>query len=374
MILKGELKKETPRVESASIDYRSYNALNQSMIKTYLSNPKRFYEEFVLKKKRKEKDTASLLLGSLMDCILVKHRARYEDFERNFEEDFSLFDGIKGSGQAFVLAEEIWNLSQDDLNEDNTFNTNFMDRFERAFAKVQADGKYSKKTLEWALDDFSKSPASEWLKSKFDSVGKKVVDVSLIDKSKKIYDKVMEIDSVKHVFTGNDNIEQIGHFVIDWEYSTLFDDKINCKSELDTVHFDHEKKQCRIFDLKTSYDNENFAFSFLKYRYDLQSLFYTLALRFYLDNNGMKDYEILPFRFVVLDTSPDNMQPLIYELSNEDLFRAKFNYTVNGYEYEGLFPLMEEINWSLKNGVFDISKEAYENGNIMPLNIAYGNK
>jgi hypothetical protein len=373
-MIKGEVK-QAQGVRMSTMDYRSHNALNQSMIKTYLSSPKKFYNEFVLGKKRKDKDSAGILLGSLLDSMLVRHRGNLEEFESAFDEEFVLFDGVKGTGQSFILADYIWQITESETNKDGVIESEFLDRFQRAFDRIQREGKYSKKTMEWALEDFSDSEADAWLQSKILSIGKKVVDISLIDKSKRVYTKVMDDDNVRWVFRGNDDIEQINHFTIEWIYNTLFGDSITCKSELDIVHFHHNTKTVRIFDCKGSFDNENFEYSYLKYRYDLQATFYTMAMRWYLDNTpGLEDYTIEPFSFVVLDTSADEMKPLIYVIGNQDLEKVKHGYSVRGYKYDGLYGALEAINWTLKFGIFDISKEAYENRNVVNLEIRYDNR
>ena len=371
-MIKGTLNKVGTQLANVpTFNYRESNSLNQSMIKTYLNNPKKFYKEFVLKEKRKEKDSYSLFVGTLVDNILVKHKGNINEFELNFEEEFSLIEGKKSTSQLFDLADKLFEITVRDSNEENVVTTSFSVRFKESFEAMQALDKFKNKDELKALEMFIDTDAHNYLKNKLANIGKKVVDIKMVEHAKYICEKTLSDQNVSWIFKGNDNIEQINHFVIEWVYETLFGDKINCKSELDIVHFDHEKKTVQIFDNKIAYDNEAFDYAYLKYGYYIQAIFYTYALRYYIDNNGMKEYTILPFKFVVEDSGLDNMKTLIYECTEKDLSNAVNGFKIRGNHYEGLGGAIEAINWSLSSGIFDISKQAWDNNSKMPLKLIY---
>lgn len=368
-MVKGTLDRAP--IEQSKINYRECGALNQSLLKTYSKNPKQFYREFVLKEKRKEKDTFSTLLGSLGDFIILKCNGEEEQIDEKFDGAFVLYEGTKGSGQGFLLADYIWEYTERDMNEDGSVSTSFLSRFSEAFNRIQVEGKYSKKTLEWAIEDFSGGPAGEYFESKMKSVGKKVVDVKMVDKAKSVSEVVMKDENTAYIFKEEKDVEVINHMAIEWIYTTLFGDEIECKMEADRVHFNHKEKSVQPYDLKFNYDNENFDYAYLKYGYYIQAAFYKKGLRWWMDENGMKDYKLLDFKFIVADTSVDCLRPLVYSVSEEDEIKALNGMRVGGREYVGLHQLFEEVNWALKNGIFNISKEAYENKGQMNIKLSY---
>lgn len=368
-MVKGTLDRAP--IEQSKIPYREMGALNQSLLKTYSRNPKQFYKEFVLKEKRKEKDTFSTLLGSLGDFILLECNGDVDEFDGRMDEKFVLFDGVKGSGQGFLLADYIWEYTERDMDEENNVSTSFVERFTEAFNRIQAEGKYSKKTLEWAITDFENSPASEYFASKLQSIGKKVVDVRMIEKAKNISLQLMQDENTYDIFHPNNNVEVVNHMVVEWTYTTAFGDEIKCKMEADRVHFYHKEKRVEIFDLKFNYDNEAFDGSYLKWGYYIQQAFYTLGMKWWLENNNMEDYIISSFKFIVADTSVDNLRPLVYIVTEEDWEKSLNGFTVHGWKYPGLYELFESVNWALTSGIFNISMEAFNNKGQMEMKINY---
>lgn len=368
-MVKGSV--ENAVITQPNVDYRKLVSLNQSALKLYNKSPSQFKREFVDGQKRKEKDTFSTLLGSLGDFILLECNGDVDEFDGRMDEKFVLFDGIKGSGQGFLLADYIWEYTERDMDEENNVSTSFVERFTEAFNRIQAEGKYSKKTLEWAITDFENSPASEYFTSKLQSIGKKVVDVRMIEKAKNISIQLMQDENTYDIFHPNNDVEVVNHMVVEWIYTTVFGDEIKCKMEADRVHFLHKEKKVQIYDLKFSYDNENLETSYLKYSYYLQAIFYKTGMRWWLDNNNFEDYTILPFKFIVADTSVDNLRPLVYTISEKDEQAALNGFTVRGWKYPGLYELFESVNWALTSGIFNISMEAFNNKGQMEMKINY---
>ena len=77
-------------------------------------------------------------------------------------------------------------------------------------------------------------------------------------------------------------------------------------------------------------------------------------------------------QFLVVDTSPQGLRPLIYKISHVDLLNAEQGFkTKSGYYYKGLGELVNEILWCQETQNWRISKNAYENNGILNLNINY---
>jgi hypothetical protein len=147
---KGTQRQEQVFTEKSQVNYRALEALNQSMLKLFDSDPVKFFEEFKLGKKRKQKKNVSLIIGDLVDFYLLECRADEQVFQNRLTEQFAIFDGTKGSGQVFLLADYIFEETESCLNEDNEVTLSFEDRFAMAFKRVQAEEKYKGKTVEKA--------------------------------------------------------------------------------------------------------------------------------------------------------------------------------------------------------------------------------
>lgn len=204
-----------------------------------------------------------------------------------------------------------------------------------------------------------------------DNIGKTVVEVSLLDKSRNVAQLLMTDTFTKDVFSDDGEIEYFPKFAVEWIYTTKSDRKITCKSELDMMKIDHKNKTIYIKDLKTNYDNENFEYSYIKYRYDLQAAFYYLAIENWKLQEGMSDYKVLPMEFVVGDTSANNRRPIRYQTSIYDLERSLNGFTLNGKYYNGLHTIIDEICWSEDNDIWNCSRLVHDSNGHLKLKINY---
>lgn len=374
-MIKGEVKYVPPvQVQNTAnlTDYRKIVALNQSSLKDYDNDPMKFYKQYVMKESRKEKDSFAILLGSIVDYGVLECRGNENEFEQGFDKYFVLFDGNKGTGQAFLLADYLFQETLNSTNESNVVTTSFETRFADAFARVQADGKYSKKTVEWAIQDFVTSPAKDYFDTLLDSIGKKVVDLKVVDRAKQLIKQLLSDPFTENIFRGNDDKEMYTKFVIEWKYTTLFGDVLDCKQEVDHLLIDHQKKEVIISDLKCNYDNELFEYSYLKYGYYIQNAFYHLGVKYWLKENDMADYTIVDgMRFIVADTSGNNRRPLIYWTTKNDLEKGLNGFVLKGQRYNGVYGLLESVNWAMSENIFNITKENYDNNGQCKINIQY---
>lgn len=368
-MIKGNVAKERDTILRPNVNYRKLSALNASMLKLFDSDPVKFFEQFKMGKKRKDNKSPSVIMGDIVDFYLLDCKGNEEEFDERFEEKFSLFEGVRGSGQVFHLADELFEITQQYVNDEGEVTVSFDTRFTEAFNKVKAAGKYSGKTEDKALEDFNKN-GYDYFKCLLDNIGKVVVDVSLLDKSKRIATLLMNDPFTKDVFKDNDDEEYFPKFPIEWEYVTKQGVKTLCKSELDIIRINHTKKTIYLQDLKTCFDNESFEYGYLKYRYDIQAAFYYLAIQYWAKQEGMTDYTIIPMEFIVGDTSSNNRRPVRYQTTLEDLKASLEGFKINN-SYKGVTQIMEEIAWAESTDNWNISKTAYENDGIMKLNLDY---
>lgn len=369
-MIKGKVIKERDGIDRPEVNYRKLDGLNCSMIKMFDTDPILFFNIWKLGKKKKELKTTSLIIGDLVDFYLLSCQGDEDEFEKRFDEKFALMEGTKGTGQVFVLADIMFEFTQRDTDENGVLKNTFDTRFSEAFQKIQSLGRYKGATEDKALKDFSDNGFT-YFQTQLDNIGKIVIELSLLDKAKRVADILMDDEFTKDVFRESDEEEYFPKHAIEWIYTTLNGKEIKCKSEIDILKVDHKKKEIRITDLKTGFDNEEFTYSYFKYRYDLQAAFYFLAVKHWAVENGMREYIIFPMTFVVGDTSSNNRRPLKYPTEIVDLQSSLKGFNRNGSKYNGLEQIIEEISWSEDNNIWNISKRNYENNGICKLESKY---
>lgn len=371
-MIKGETIKPKDTIIRPDVNYRELGALNCSMIKLFDNDPILFYQQFKLGRKKKDKKNGSLIIGDLVDFYLLDCNGNEEEFHNRFDEKFSLFEGTRGSGQVFLLADALFDITQESLDENNQINRSFEGRFREAFQKLQASDKYKGATEDKALKDFNEN-GEAYFQAKMDNIGKTLVDSEfLLNKAIKIAKTLLTDRFTKDVFTDdNEHIEHFAKLIIEWQYNTSKGQAIDCKSEVDLVKINHLKKIIYPIDLKTNFDNENFEYSYLRYRYDLQAAFYMSAINMWKNGEGMSEYTVFPMEFVVGDTSINDRRPIRYKLDMKDVTNAIGGYSIRGTKYKGLRQIVDEITWSETNNIWNCSKELIDNDGIAKLNLNY---
>lgn len=346
------------------IPYRKIDALSASDIKLFNKDRIAFYHQKVLGEKRKEKTSDSLVLGTLIDYCLSDCKGSWQEFEQNFDDKFILLSVKKGTGQLFLLADLLYEYTLRDMDEEGNITSSFSIRFEEAFDKLQKEDKFKGKKVEWALEQFKDSDAETYFSENLKAIDKLAVDSWMLDKCKFIVENVLMDDNVKHLFEEKENVINFGKYVVEWEYKGL-----KAKSELDNLTINHNTKEIIITEVKSTWDSEDFERTYLKLRYDLAAIYYYKAIQYTFQD--LPDYTI-KFQFLVVDTSPQGLRPLIYKISHVDLLNAEHGFkTKSGYYYKGLDELVDEILWCQETQNWRISKNAYENNGILNLNINY---
>ena len=344
--------------------YRKIDALSASDIKLFNQDRIKFYHQKVLGEKRKEKTSDSLVLGTLIDYCLSDCKGSWQEFEQNFDNKFILLSVKKGTGQLFLLADLLYEYTLRDMDEEENITSSFSIRFEEAFDRLQKEDKFKGKKVEWALEQFKDSDAETYFSENLKAIDKLAVDSWMLDKCKFIVENVLMDDNVKHLFEGQENVDNFGKYVVEWEYKGL-----KAKSELDNLTINYNTKEIIITEIKSTWDSEDFERTYLKLRYDLAAIYYYKAIQYTFQD--LQDYTI-KFQFLVVDTSPQGLRPLIYKVSDIDLNKAEFGFkTKSGYYYKGLDELVEEILWCQETQNWRISKFAYEQKSILNLDINY---
>jgi hypothetical protein len=356
-MIQGEIKQDL-------VPYRQKDGLNFSSIKTFADKGVGvFYKEYILGEK-KDYESNALAIGNMIDDIILTYAGDVELFHQHFEEKYAMSDVVKSSAQAFVLADVLFD-SMMETAKDGVITADFEYTFKEAFDKVQAMGKYKGKVVADGLVDFNKV-AKSYYDKKISSVGKIMVDLKTLTIAEEVSARLLTDNFTAGVFK-SEKAALIPKVVVEFEYMGL-----KCKSELDGVQINHEEKTINGVDLKSTYDNESFDYMYVRNKYYLQQAFYTIALKSWMIAEGLDDYTVLPFKFIVADTSANKRRPLIYQLNSVDLTNGMNGFTINNSNYVGLITLIKDIKWHIDMDVWNCGKEAYENNGVVNLSINYG--
>lgn len=368
----GEIKRKP--IETPDVHYRKLDALNYSSIVKFEKSPVQFFEEFILGNKPEDEDTAATLLGNIVDDIILTYHGDIEEFEQHFDEKYALYQGENSTAQAFSLADELFRITQQHLNGDGELERAFTDNFEEALRNLQEQGKYKGKTVIQALEDFKKAQKSgssgqSYFETKLANIGKMVVSVGIKTRGLQIASNALTDPFTRDYFdfSGNEeNIEKLAKFPITFTYQGE-NGEIEGKCEVDLLIINHLAKTIQPIDLKTTYDNTIFPYNYLKNRYYLQGGWYYLGIMGWKNENGLKDYTVLPFKFIVLDTSNNNRRPIIYELEHQHVLDSIMGFSVGNHKYKGVYELVDEIIWSNSMGNWTCSKKVFESDGHLKL-------
>jgi len=147
-------------------------------------------------------------------------------------------------------------------------------------------------------------------------------------------------------------------FHINWEYYGEM--PIACKSLLDGLSLDFKNKKAIIYDLKTTQKLWYFEDSIDQYDYLRQLMYYTMAVRWYLDNECGEDHKNWSFEYYIvgIDTTGS------YEIRV---------FKIDSYMVESRYCVIDntllEIAWHQSNDKWDHSREYYEGDGSETLNL-----
>lgn len=152
-----------------------------------------------------------------------------------------------------------------------------------------------------------------------------------------------------------DIVKAYHEFHINWE-----DSGIKCKSLLDSLTLDFKHKKATIMDLKTTAKLWHFEDSIEMYDYCRQLCYYTMAVKWYLNNELVEDSFEWTFEYYIIgiDTTGSNeirvfkIKPGIVEDRKDTIYKALF-----------------EIAWHQQNNKWDHSREYYEGDGSETLNL-----
>lgn len=164
-----------------------------------------------------------------------------------------------------------------------------------------------------------------------------------------------------------DNKKVFHEFHINWTYSSYKDNNdidftCMCKSLLDSVTFDFDKKQVTLMDLKTTSHLHNFADAVNTYDYTRQLYYYTLALYWYLKNELYQNPDSWKFSWYIIAIDSFTSEIRVFEFDEKQIYYEKNN------EYK-VYCAIRDIVWHMKNDLWEHSRAYYEGTGVETLTL-----
>lgn len=344
-------------------EYRALkDRISYSSIKQFDDNFKNFYKEHILRENVERETNQSMILGSIVDCMLLS--------PDEFDDRYTIATIEKPTGQVGDLAELLFKITLKYTDSEGSVTSEFGEIFIEAFEKMQKDGKFKNKSIENGLQAFRKIEDSVSGELYYDecrkNYGKQTVDLNTISMAEKIVDSLRNGEYTRDIINMKDSegIEVHSQFPVLFEILG-----IPVKSLFDKVIINHNEKKIYPYDLKISWQILNFAYNYWKMKYYLQLGTYSLALKSYIKNDRpeLADYEIVPMQFIVGDSALQSL-PVIYKTNEKNVLEGIYGFTLtSGKKYRGVVDLVSEVARHIETGIWNQSMETYDNKGILEL-------
>lgn len=330
-------------------NYRAVMLDSSSSLKDFSLDRKKYHRKYILNETIEEKDTAAANMGRLVETMLMEPEL--------FEEKFFLSCCASApTGLMLEFVEALYRVTRDATDESGNVSRNF-----ESLSKEAYDISSFKIKYEAVINKFVGSDAELYYHEirKVRTNNLTVVtslDVTMAEKIVETLKRssvtspiVNTVDSVRYTVI---NQLQVEDYVVFYH---------NFKSMMDKVIIDHEEETIQVYDLKCTWNVENFFEEYYLYRRAyIQAYLYKKAAEHLASIEGTEyhGYTVLNPRFIVCD-SANYYSPLVYTLSDEDMLDAEQGFEYKGRTYPGVEGLIRSLKWATDNNIWEISEENF---------------
>jgi len=334
-------------------EYRAVPMDSSSSLKEFSVDRKKYHKKYILGEKVEDDENKAATMGRVVECLLLEP----EMFESRFHMS-TCESAPTGLMNDFVEA----------LYKRTVEATDVFGEVSRTFEDISKDAYVDsgfKIKYEAVMNKFIDSEAQVY----YDEIrivrtkGLTVVTSNDMNNAERI------VNELRNNFVTRDvvNLVKSARYDVYNQYQVEGFDVLGlqCKSMMDKIVVDHEKKTLQIYDLKCTWSVENFYEEYYLYRRAyIQAYVYWQAGLTILKDLGIEDYTLEYPRFIVCD-STNYMNPLIYTLTLEDMSDALIGFTHKGRTYPGVGQIVEDLQWAKDTDTWNISKTRYELGGVV---------
>jgi hypothetical protein len=351
-------------VLSSEAEYRSLDIDSYSTLKVFIEDRRRYHRKFVLRDVIEEEESKYITFGSLVDCIKFT--------PEEVENRFSVSIAQPPTGQYGKFVDQLMKVTIQSINENGEVTRELEDMMLEAYNNIKFDRNGN--VVDFKRDSF------EVVKSKFvgtelelhyrqlrESYGKTIIEIGDIEKAQAV---VMELNSnpvTREIMTcmNSERFTVLDQFPIIGTFELAGEDyPIKCL--VDRIIIDHELRKIRIYDLKTVWDNEGeFMSNYFKYKYYIQAALYTyLVVQWKSGIDDICKYRVICPEFITAE-SGNYKSPLIYRTTIRNYLQGMNGFWIKGKYYPGVKKAISDLIWHKQTGIWNISKDAYENNGII---------
>jgi hypothetical protein len=305
--------------------YFSYSSINK-----LLFSPRMFYNHYVLKQKEDSTDS-HLVIGRVLHCLLLE--------PANFDNQFAVMTSKIPSENNKKIIDNIFRNYL--INQNNTLT---LEDYSKDILThlLTINLHQSLKTDQQRLDKILTDENNEYFEFLKLSLGKTVIDQTILDNCKISLDVIKANDDVRALLQ-LDKIQEDNEIEVYNELIVSMSDKnlpFGFKGVLDNVVVDHNSKTLFINDLKTSGKSiQDFPESVDYYKYWIQGTIYVmLASEKFLKDK--QDWNV-QLTFIVIDKY-NQVYP--YQVSSESLNKWKIDFE----------KIVTQIKWHYDNKQYDL--------------------
>ena len=310
--------------------YKKEFNFSYSSINKLLFSPRMFYNHYVLKQKEDSTDS-HLVIGRVLHCLLLE--------PANFDNQFAVMTSKIPSENNKKIIDNIFRNYL--VNQNNTLT---LEDYSKDILThlLTINLHQSLKTDQQRLDKILTDENNEYFEFLKLSLGKTVIDQTILDNCKMSLDVIKANDDVRALLQ-LDKIQEDDEIEVYNELIVSISDKnlpFGFKGVLDNVVVDHNSKTIFINDLKTSGKSiQDFPESVDYYKYWIQGTIYVmLASEKFLKDK--QDWNV-QLTFIVIDKY-NQVYP--YQVSSESLNKWKIDFE----------KIVTQIRWHYDNKQYDL--------------------
>ena len=310
--------------------YKKEFNFSYSSINKLLFSPRMFYNHYVLKQKEDSTDS-HLVIGRVLHCLLLE--------PANFDNQFAVMTSKIPSENNKKIIDNIFRNYL--VNQNNTLT---LEDYSKDILThlLTINLHQSLKTDQQRLDKILTDENNEYFEFLKLSLGKTVIDQTILDNCKMSLDVIKANDDVRALLQldkiqEDDEIEVYNELIVSMSDKNL---PFGFKGVLDNVVVDHNSKTLFINDLKTSGKSiQDFPESVDYYKYWIQGVIYVmLASEKFLKDK--QDWNV-QLTFIVIDKY-NQVYP--YQVSLESLNKWKIDFE----------KIVTQIKWHYDNKQYDL--------------------
>jgi hypothetical protein len=336
-------------MKTETISYYSIKQDSASSLKTFAEDRRKYYKKFVIGEKVEEKYNQAIMIGNIVDCILLEPDTIDDRF----------YMSTCSSVPTELMLKFVESLYECSIHMEGA---NF-EQMSRAAYELSG----YKISYEQVINKFAGSNAETYYNEIKAVRGKNLTVVTVEDmtNAERIIDELKTNFVTSHIINleSDDRFDVLNQFqIMDYEVDGhLF------KSMMDKVIIDKVDRTIQVFDLKCTWSVENFYVEYYLYRktYIQVFLYFTAWCKIVSDiHSPYFDFRVLPPKLIVCD-SINYMNPLIYELTMEDLKEAYLGFEYKGRKYPGVREIIKDLDFAINNDMWNISRKNYESKGVV---------